>query len=123
MPRESTQNSPPKRPPIVTVMSCSPRNSGWPWATWRLQRRRMLPPNADSVLAGWLQLGPVALELQRDPMHAATALENWRRLFPQHPANEGVLALARSQIAVATEFPDQIALLLPLSGRAESVGV
>ncbi len=81
------------------------------------------PPNSDSTTAGWLQLGPVALELQRDPMHASAALENWRRLFPQHPANDSVLALARSQIAVATEFPDQIALLLPLSGRAEAVGV
>ena len=31
--------------------------------------------------------------------------------------------MAQNQIAAATEFPDQIALLLPLSGRAESVGV
>jgi ABC-type branched-subunit amino acid transport system substrate-binding protein len=89
------------------------------------QRRRTQTaaegPAADSVVAGcsW----DVALELQRDPMHAAAALENWRRMFPQHPANDSVLELARSQIAVATEFPDQIALLLPLSGRAEAVGV
>jgi uncharacterized protein len=82
-----------------------------------------VPPKTDPVVAGWLQLGPVALELQRDPMHATAALGNWRRLYPQHPANESVLALAQSQIAVATEFPDQIALLLPLSGRAEAVGV
>ncbi|HEY3655880.1 MAG TPA: penicillin-binding protein activator [Steroidobacteraceae bacterium] len=81
------------------------------------------PAKSDPVLAGWLQLGPVAVELQRDPMHAPAALENWRRLYPQHPANQSVLALAQSQIAVATEFPDQIALLLPLSGRAEAVGV
>jgi hypothetical protein len=81
------------------------------------------PPQADAVLAGWLQLGPVAVELERDPMHAPAALENWRRLFPQHPANDSVLTVAQSQIAVATEFPDQIALLLPLSGRAEAVGV
>lgn len=81
-----------------------------------------LPANADPTVAGWLQLGPVAIELQRDPMHAAAALENWRRLYPQHPANQSVLAMAQTQIAVATEFPDQIALLLPLSGRAEAVG-
>ena len=56
-------------------------------------------------------------------MRAAAALANWRRLFPQHPANASVLAMASSQIAAATEFPDQIALLLPLSGRAEAVGV
>jgi hypothetical protein len=81
-----------------------------------------LPASADPTVAGWLQLGPVAIELQRDPMHAAAALENWRRLYPQHPANQSVLAMAQTQIAVATEFPDQIALLLPLSGRAEAVG-
>ena len=81
-----------------------------------------VPANSDPTVAGWLQLGPVAVELQRDPMHAAAALENWRRLYPQHPANQSVLAMAQTQIAVATEFPDQIALLLPLSGRAEAVG-
>jgi len=43
-------------------------------------------------------------------------------LYPQHPANQSVLALARAKL-LATEFPDQIALLLPLSGRAEAVGV
>jgi outer membrane PBP1 activator LpoA protein len=81
------------------------------------------PPNTDAVVAGWLELGPVAVEMQRNPMHAATALANWRRLFPQHPANDSVLTVAQDQIAVATQFPDQIALLLPLSGRTESIGV
>jgi uncharacterized protein len=80
------------------------------------------PPKTDPVVAGWLALGPVAVEMARNPMHAAAALENWKRSFPQHPAND-VLTLAQSQIAAATEFPEQIALLLPLSGRAESVGV
>jgi outer membrane PBP1 activator LpoA protein len=81
------------------------------------------PPKSDPIVVGWLELGPVAVGLARDPMRAAAALANWRRLFPQHPANESVLALASTQIAAATEFPDQIALLLPLSGRAEAVGV
>jgi len=81
------------------------------------------PANSDRVVAGWLALGPVAVELARNPMHASAALANWKRQFPQHPANDGALAIAQSQIAVATEFPDQIALLLPLSGRAEPVGV
>jgi uncharacterized protein len=81
------------------------------------------PPNTDPVVAGWLALGPVAVEMARNPMHAAAALQNWKRSYPQHPANDSVLALAQNQIAAATEFPDQIALLLPLSGRAESVGV
>jgi outer membrane PBP1 activator LpoA protein len=81
------------------------------------------PPNTDPIVVGWLELGPVAVALARDPIRAAAALANWKRLFPQHPANDSVLAMASTQIAAATEFPDQIALLLPLSGRAETVGV
>jgi outer membrane PBP1 activator LpoA protein len=81
------------------------------------------PPKTDPIVVGWLELGPVAVGLARDPMRAAAALANWKRLFPQHPANASVLAMASTQIAAATEFPQQIALLLPLSGRAESVGV
>jgi hypothetical protein len=56
-------------------------------------------------------------------MRAGASLAEWKRAYPQHPANDSVLMLAQNQIAVATGFPDQIALLLPLSGRAESVGV
>jgi hypothetical protein len=81
------------------------------------------PPKTDPIVVGWLELGPVAAALARDPMRAAAAVANWKRLFPQHPANDSVLATAATQIAQATEFPDQIALLLPLSGRAEAVGV
>jgi hypothetical protein len=81
------------------------------------------PPKTDPIVAGWLALGPVAVDMARDPMRAAAALADWKRAYPQHPANESVLQLAQSQIAVATGFPDQIALLLPLSGRAEPVGV
>jgi hypothetical protein len=81
------------------------------------------PANADPILTGWLALGPVAVELARDPMHAASALDNWKHRFPAHPAFDGVVVGAQSKLAVATEFPDQIALLLPLTGRAEAVGV
>ena len=76
----------------------------------------------EPVVMGWLDLAPVAMQLERDPMRASAALDNWRRAYPQHPANASVLVAAQTQITVATEFPDQIALLLPLSGRAESTG-
>jgi uncharacterized protein len=80
------------------------------------------PPKTDPIVVGWLDLGPIAVALARDPMRATAALAGWKRQFPQHPAND-VLAATSTQIAAATEFPDQIALLLPLSGRAEAVGV
>jgi outer membrane PBP1 activator LpoA protein len=81
------------------------------------------PPKADPIVVGWLALGPVAVEVERNPVRAAPALDNWKRQFPQHPANASVLAVAQTQIEVATEYPNQIALLLPLSGRAEAFGV
>jgi uncharacterized protein len=81
------------------------------------------PPKTDPIVVGWLELGPVAVEIERNPARAAPALDNWKRQYPQHPANTSVLAVAQTQIAVATEYPNQIALLLPLSGRSETVGV
>jgi hypothetical protein len=81
------------------------------------------PPKSDPIVAGWLDLGPVAVEVERNPARAAAALDAWKRQFPQHPANLSALATAQTQIAVATEYPSQIALLLPLSGRSEPFGV
>jgi outer membrane PBP1 activator LpoA protein len=81
------------------------------------------PPKTDPVVLGWLELGPVAVEVERNPARAASALDAWKRQFPAHPANTSALSTAQTQIAVATEYPNQIALLLPLSGRAEAFGV
>jgi len=81
------------------------------------------PPKTDPVVVGWLELGPVAVEIERNPVRAAAALDNWKRQYPQHPANASVLSVAQTQIAVTTEYPNQIALLLPLSGRSEAFGV
>jgi len=81
------------------------------------------PAKTDPVVVGWLELGPVSVELARNPVRAAAALDAWKRQFPKHPANDSVLSTAQVQIAAATEYPNQIALLLPLSGRSEAVGV
>jgi outer membrane PBP1 activator LpoA protein len=81
------------------------------------------PPKTDPIVVGWLDLGPVAVGLARDPLRGAAPLAAWKRAYPQHPANDSVLAAASTQIAAATDYPDQIALLLPLSGRTEAVGV
>jgi len=72
------------------------------------------PPKTDPVVAGWLELGSA-----RTPADLA----NWNRVHPDHPADDAVLGAARAQVSVVAEFPNQIALLLPLSGRAEPIGV
>jgi uncharacterized protein len=53
------------------------------------------------------------------------ALAGWRRRYPAHPANEVILSghQCRRPSPVPVAYPDQIALLLPLSGRSEASGV
>jgi uncharacterized protein len=89
-------------------------------------------PQTDSIVAGWLALAPIATEMTRNPTHAAAALADWKRAYPLHPGGDILLAVAASPPAplpnaatpppVPTIFHEQIALLLPLSGRSESVG-
>jgi hypothetical protein len=72
----------------------------------------------DSVLRGWLELGPLAaVAAQRGG--AAPAFASWRARYPTHPAAE----LVSAEIAAATggavrEAARHVAVLLPLSGRA-----
>ena len=83
------------------------------------------PPKTDPVVAGWLALGPIAADMARNPARAATTLAEWKRAFPQHPGSDMLLAAPAQNAVVAppASFADQIALLLPLSGRSESVGI
>jgi uncharacterized protein len=82
-----------------------------------------VPPRSDGIVAGWLELAPIAADLGRDPAHAATELAAWRTRYPAHPANDSILTAAKVPATTTTvAYPNQIALLLPLSGRSESVG-
>ncbi len=81
------------------------------------------PANATPVVAGWLALGPVALELARNPLRASAALAAWRASYPMHPANDIVLTTIKTVLLATTDYPRRIALLLPLSGRGEPIGV
>jgi uncharacterized protein len=83
-----------------------------------------VPAKSDGIVAGWLELAPVAADLGRDPAHAAAELAAWRKRYPAHPANDSILAAAKPATTTApVSYPDQIALLLPLSGRSEGIGV
>jgi hypothetical protein len=72
----------------------------------------------DSVLRGWLELGPLAAAAaQRGGV--APALAAWRARYPGHPASE----LVRAETTAATSsavlgVAGHVAVLLPLSGRA-----
>jgi outer membrane PBP1 activator LpoA protein len=80
------------------------------------------PPGSDLLLAGWLDFGNVLNELSRNPLGASAKVREWRTRFPLHPANSAVLDDALRASAVTLEYPAQIALLLPLSGRQQAAG-
>jgi outer membrane PBP1 activator LpoA protein len=80
------------------------------------------PPGTDAIVAGWLELGRVGLELSRNPFGAAARVNDWRTRYPTHPGQSSVLdQLLRSYLA-DLEYPGNVALLLPLSGRQQAVG-
>lgn len=77
------------------------------------------PPGSDSLLTGWLQFGTALRELDRNPFAAATALREWQTRYPQHPANGVILDDILKESTVAVDYPAQVALILPLSGRQQ----
>lgn len=78
-------------------------------------RRRTL--DEGDPMRGWLALAyEVKTRLfEGEPMK--TALAEWQAAFPGHPATEGLAADLVSRYREAFQYPDQVALLLPLSGR------
>lgn len=77
-------------------------------------------PDADPVVRGWLELGPIAATAATMPTAAAPAIQRWRNRYPAHPADDVV----RSDIEMAGTAPAErvshVALLLPVSGRVSA---
>ena len=81
------------------------------------------PAGANSVVTGWLDLGRAALVAARNPFTAKDDLGAWRSRYPTHPANSYLNEEVLPQLGVGLEYPPQIALLLPLSGRQAGNGI
>jgi len=81
------------------------------------------PAGADPLLAGWLELGGLMLEIERNPFAAAQSVRTWRTRYPLHPANGALLDDLMRESTVALEYPAQVAVLLPLSGRQQSAAL
>ncbi|MET0497365.1 MAG: penicillin-binding protein activator [Steroidobacteraceae bacterium] len=82
-----------------------------------------VPAGASTVVAGWLDLGRAALMAARNPFTAKEDLANWRTKYPMHPANSFLNDDILPELGVGLEYPPQIALVLPVSGRAQSAGI
>jgi hypothetical protein len=96
------------------------------WSQLRSAAKRgadLTTPAGSSVLvAGWLDLARTTLRADQSPAARATLFQEWRRRHPAHPAN-GPLVV--SMIEASPPLPPstgRIALLLPLSGRAQAAG-
>jgi outer membrane PBP1 activator LpoA protein len=82
----------------------------------------------DPLTRGWLELAAIAATAARSPAAAIADVQGWQRRYPSHPANDAVNTeiLGRSPAPVTEPGPvaqgpvNQVALLLPLSGRQAS---
>ena len=96
------------------------------WSQLRAAAKRgadlATPAGSSAAVAGWLDLARTTLRAEQSPAARATLFQEWRRRHPAHPAN-GPLVV--SMIEASPPLPPstgRIALLLPLSGRAQAAG-
>jgi len=80
-------------------------------------------PGSSAIVAGWLDLGRAALVAARNPFTAKTDLANWRARYPTHPANTFLNEEVLPELGVGLDYPTQMALVLPLSGRQQAAGI
>lgn len=81
------------------------------------------PVGASQTLMGWLDLGQAALVTARNPFSASEDIAQWRSRYPNHPANSLLNEDVLPQLSVGLDYPTQIALILPLSGRQQAAGM
>jgi outer membrane PBP1 activator LpoA protein len=83
---------------------------------------RMLPQTStDPTVRGWLQLGAMVPRSRAASLGNAALAARWRALYPHHPALS-VLAQAFPTPPIATAPGSRVALLLPLTGPAATLG-
>jgi len=81
------------------------------------------PPGSSATVTGWLELGRAALTAARNPFTANEDLADWRSRYPSHPANALLTEDVLPELGVGLDYPTQIGLILPLSGRQQGPGV
>ena len=83
--------------------------------------RRAAEATTDPVVRGWLSIGSLAASTGQQGVGWSNGVVRWRENNADHPA---ITVLGDLQLPddVLLEYPRQIALLLPLTGRAASAG-
>lgn len=76
-------------------------------------------PAGDPIMLGWLELGEIAWTLRTTPTSMRRALRSWQNEYPSHPANRMLIPELVASLPSAQVVPNQVALLLPLTGRQQ----
>lgn len=71
----------------------------------------------DSILSGWLALGQIGWAQRTRPSAMRATLLAWQSNYFTHPANSVLVPSILSRLPIVIDYPRQIAVLLPLSGR------
>jgi len=71
----------------------------------------------DPILSGWLDLGQIAWTRRTSPAAMRAGLRAWQSSYFNHPANSALVPSILSRLPLVIDYPRQIAVLLPLSGR------
>jgi outer membrane PBP1 activator LpoA protein len=69
------------------------------------------------ILTGWLNLGRIAWTQRTSPSSMRSALRSWQSSYFNHPANSLLVPTILNRLPTTLEYPDRIAVLLPLSGQ------
>ncbi|GAA5218900.1 penicillin-binding protein activator [Corallincola platygyrae] len=77
---------------------------------------------APDPFTGWLKLMALTKTMVTRPAGMVDALEGWRLEFPEHPAATSLPAELQTALETRPFAPQNIAVLLPLSGRFQSQG-
>lgn len=75
------------------------------------------PTGAAPEVAGWLALGRIAAASGGNVSQLRSGLQGWLGAYGWHPAADRLVASLLAEYQALTEYPRQVALLLPLSGR------
>lgn len=75
---------------------------------------------ADPTVRGWMELARI--EAAESAYGAKGRLLDWQRRYPDHPANATVLGGLLDTYRASLEFPQQVGVVLPLSGRLAGAG-
>lgn len=85
-----------------------------------LQQLRTAPP--PDTLSGWMELVQIAKIYQLSPLRLREQIVNWQQKYPGHPVADEILNALLERKAEDVAYPEQIALVLPLSGKFARAG-